>query len=180
MSCSPRIRHLRRTRIIRELRRDDFARIPRQISAHAAEVKFTLRHLRLEGIDLINNTVIEIDPDVMYRRNRRVVVDIVLWDDEHGGLRCREDCEREIGGLRHVVHAQVEVQHDVFLVERFAVAEEGEVHGGVVDVLVVVGVGAARLGVVVLHGVQVVGRPGGGGAEVGAVLHGEVGYAATC
>ena len=79
-----------------------------------------------------------------------------------------------------MVHAQVEIQNDVFLVERLAVCEEREVDGWVVSVLVVVGVGGAGLRVVVLHGVEVICRPGGGGAEVGGVLHGEVGYAAAC
>ena len=109
MSCTPRIRHLRRTRIIRKLRRDDLARIPGQIGTDRAKIKLTLRHLRVKRIDLVDNAVVEIDPDIMNRCNRRVDVDIILRNDEHRGLRRGEDGDWQVGGLRHVVHAQVEV-----------------------------------------------------------------------
>lgn len=58
-----------------------------------------------------------------------------------------------------MVRAQVEVEHDVLLVEGFAVEEFGKVNDGIVYVEGVVGVGAAGLGVFLLDGVEVVGGP---------------------
>ena len=104
----------------------------------------------------------------------RVVVEVVHRDDQHATLRGSENGQGQIGGLRDVVHAQVEVHDDVLLVEGFAVEELAEVDSGVVHVFSVVGVGRGGLAVVVLNGIEVVRGPVAGRTDVGGVLHGQV------
>ncbi len=96
-----------------------------------------------------------------------VAGEVVLRGDDHGGMGLREDGVGDVGFVGDVVHAEVEVNDDVFLVEGLAVEELVEVDDGVGRVAAVVGVGAVWLGVVALDGVEVVGCPVDGGAEGG-------------
>lgn len=103
-----------------------------------------------------------------------VAREVVLRGDDHGGMGLRENSVRDVGFVGDVVHAEVEVEDDVFLIERLAVEELVEVDDWGVWVAAVVGIGAVGLGVVALEGVEVVGCPVDGRTQGGRVLHREV------
>lgn len=103
-----------------------------------------------------------------------------------------EYCVGEVGGIGNVVHAQVEVpgspvshvasrqhyrstlQDKIFLIKRLAVKELVEIYDGVIRIIAVERVRASWLRVVLLHGVEIVGRPVGSLAESSRVLDGQM------
>ncbi len=121
-----------------------------------------------------NAPIHKIDAGLVNGAAAGVAGEVILRGDDHGGMGLREDGVGDIGLVGDVVHAEVEVEHDVFLVEGLAVEEFIEVDDGRVRVAAVVGVGAVGLGVVALDGVEVVGCPVDGRAESGGVLYCEM------
>lgn len=75
-------------------------------------------------------------------------------------------CVGEVVGVGHVVHAEIEPDDKVFLIEGFGVEEVGEVLDGVVSVEGVPGGGRVPLGFVPAGDVEVVVAPFGGLLEV--------------
>lgn len=123
-----------------------------------------------------------LDPEIQSRSNAAIDIinaclvdgatagvarEVVLRGDDHGGMGLREDGVWDVGFVGDVVHAEVEVEDNVFLVEGLAVEEFVEIDYWGGGVAAVVGVGAVGLGVVALDSVEVVGCPIHGGAEGG-------------
>ena len=146
-------------------------------------------HPRLARHTEIQLTILTILPKLLQRRHlpltvinprhldtlrTRVDLIVIHRNQLNRAVRRREDRVWKVGGLRDVVHAEIEPDDDVVLRDVVAVEEGGEIDHGVVRVLAVVGVGGAGLGVFLFGDEKVVGRPVGGVVEVGAVFDGEV------
>lgn len=81
---------------------------------------------------------------------------------------------RKIAGVRNVVHAEIDPQGEVLLIERLAVDELFKVDDGILRVVVVPGVGATRLRVLLARSEERVGAEILGVEEVGRVRDGQV------
>jgi len=163
----PRIPHQLRIRMIRILGDIRLPNKTLQIRRRDTHVQLTTRLPDPEIQRASNAPVHKINAGLVDGAAAGVAREIVLRGDDHGGMGLREDGVGDVGFVGDVVHAEVEVEDDVFLVEGLAVEEFIEVDDGRVRVAAVVGVGAVGLGVVALDGVEVVGCPVGGGAEGG-------------
>lgn len=119
-----------------------------------------VQRARNAAIDIVNARLVD-------GATAGVTGEVVLRGDDHGGMGLREDGVGDVGFVGDVVHAEVEVEDDVFLVEGLAVEEFVEIDYWGGGVAAVVGVGAVGLGVVALDSVEVVGCPVDGGAEGG-------------
>lgn len=145
-----------------------------QIWRRDAHINGASRLLRTKRQSASNAPIHKVDAGLVDSAAAGVAGEVILRGDDHGGMGLREDGVGDIGLVGDVVHAEVEVEHDVFLVEGLAVEEFIEVDDGRVRVAAVVGVGAVGLGVVALDGVEVVGCPVDGRAESGGVLYCEM------
>lgn len=160
--------------MIRILRRIRLPHETLQIRGRDTHIQATRRLLHPEIQRAGDTPIHKIDARLVDGAAAGVAGEVVLRSNEHGGIGLREDGVGDVGLVGDVVHAEVEVEDDVFLVEGLAVEEFVEVDDGGGGVAAVVGVGAVGLGVVALDGVEVVGRPVDGGAEGGGVLDCEV------
>ena len=142
--------------------------------ARDAEVQITVLTVLPEGIQLRDLALGIVDAGHLDALRARVDIVVVHRNQLNRAVRGGEDRIREIGGLGHVVHAEIEPDNDVGLGDVVAVEEGREVDHGVVRVLAVVGVGAAGLGVLLFGDEHIVRSPVGGVVEVGRVLDREV------
>lgn len=156
--------------MVRVLVRVHLAHKSLQVRLRDAEIQRTRRLLRSKRQRIRHLAALEVDARLVDRAARGVAEQVVLRRDDHRRVGRREDCVREVRGVGRVVHAQVEVEHNVLLVERLVVEELGEVDDGVVGVPSVVRVHAARLRVLALGRVEVVCRPVDRFAQDGRVL----------
>jgi len=170
----PRVPHQLRIRMIRILGDIRLPNKTLQIRRRDTHIQLAAR-LPDPKIQRARNAPIhKVDAGLVDGAAAGVAREVVLRGDDHGGMGLREDGVGDVGFVGDVVHAEVEVEDDVFLVEGLAIEEFIEVDDGRVRVAAVVGVGAVGLGVVALDGVEVVGCPVDGGAEGGGVLHCEM------
>lgn len=170
----PRIPQHLRVRMVRVLARVHLAHKTLQVRLRDAEIQSTRWLLRPERQRIRHLPAHEVDARLVDRAARGVAEQVVLRRDDHRRVRRREDRVRQIRSVGRVMHAQVEVEHNVLLIERLAVEKLVEVDDGLVGVPSVIGVHAARLGVLALDRVEVVRRPIDRFAQNGRVLDDEV------
>lgn len=162
--------------VVRELSDDNVTLIVGELTTSLGEVGRAARGGASKEGNIVDVTLLKVDSDLVHRVLGRVSNVEVDWFNFHGGVGAGEDGVWQVGLVWDVVHAEVEPDDEILLVDGFAVEVLAEVDDGVFDIDGVIWMGGLTLGFLALGDVHVVSGPFGGLSQVGGALDGHVNW----